>query len=115
MSKATAEHVLDTGGAAAPPRSNGELVFQAPWESRVFGLTMALYEQGHFDWEEFRERLIDAIARAEAELGSDRSFHYYACWLEALSDLLAAKGLCGADSLAERESALAARPHGHDH
>ena len=32
------------GGAAAPPRSNGELVFEAPWESRSFGMAVALSE-----------------------------------------------------------------------
>ena len=34
------------GGAAAPPRSNGELVFEAPWESRSFGMAVALSEPG---------------------------------------------------------------------
>jgi nitrile hydratase accessory protein len=74
-----------------------------------------LYEQGRFQWEEFRERLIAAIARAEASLGPERAFHYYACWLEALQGLLVAKGLFDNESLAARESAFAARPHGHDH
>lgn len=109
------ERVLDASGASAPPRSNGELTFQAPWESRVFGLTMVLYERGRFEWEEFRDRLIAAIARAEARLGPDEAFHYYACWLEALQDLLAAKKLCGPEVLAEREGSLTARPAGHDH
>ena len=31
---------LDAEGPAAPPRSNGELVFEAPWEARLFGVTM---------------------------------------------------------------------------
>ena len=34
------EELLDATGKAAPPRVNGELVFQAPWERRVFGLTL---------------------------------------------------------------------------
>ena len=37
-----AEALLDVDGPAAPPRSNGELAFNAPWERRVFGVTMAL-------------------------------------------------------------------------
>jgi len=117
MTRASAqrERVLDSVGPAAPPRSNGELVFQAPWESRIFGLTLALHEQGRFQWQEFRERLIAAIAGAEASLGPGQAFHYYACWLEALQGLVDAKGLCDAGSLAARESAFAARPHGHDH
>lgn len=119
------ERVLDPTGPAAPPRRNGELVFRAPWESRVFGATLVLYDRGAFTWDEFRERLIAAIARAEAVRApaapapvaapESAPFPYYECWLEALEDLLAAKGLCAADALATREQALAARPPGHDH
>ena len=31
---------------AAPPRRNGELVFEVPWESRAFGVALALCEAG---------------------------------------------------------------------
>lgn len=109
------EQLLDADGAAAPPRANGELVFHAPWESRVFGLTMALYEQGRFEWDEFRERLIRAIAAAESRLAPGEPYNYYACWLEALQELLAAKALCAPEVVAAREAELAARPAGHDH
>jgi nitrile hydratase accessory protein len=112
---AEVERVLDTSGPAAPPRGNGVLIFQAPWESRVFGLTLALHGQGGFAWDEFRDRLIAAIARAEAQLGPDETFHYYACWMEALQALLADKKLCEPGALETREEALAARPVGHDH
>ena len=37
---------LDIEGPAAPPRSNGELVFAEPWESRAFGMAVTLYEAG---------------------------------------------------------------------
>jgi hypothetical protein len=30
--------LLDVDGIADPPRRNGELIFEAPWQSRVFGL-----------------------------------------------------------------------------
>ena len=43
--------VLEDEGNLAPPRLNGELVFETPWESRVFGITMALFESGKFEWE----------------------------------------------------------------
>ena len=39
---------LDSDGPAAPPRRNGELAFEAPWESRLFGVTMALVRSGVF-------------------------------------------------------------------
>ena len=41
-------------GPASPPRDNGEIVFAAPWERRVFGLTVAACRSGVFDWETFR-------------------------------------------------------------
>ena len=117
LAESPVERILDAAGPAAPPRSNGELVFQAPWESRVFGLTLVLHRQGRFEWEEFRQRLITAIAEAEARIaaGEASQFHYYTCWLEALRGLLAEQKLCAPAALAEREDVLAARPAGHDH
>ena len=101
---------LDETGPAAPPRKNGELVFAEVWESRVFGLTMALHEAGAFEWEEFRQRLIAEIAASE-----HREWSYYACWLRAFEGLLDAKRLCVQDAVDARARELAARPHGHDH
>jgi nitrile hydratase accessory protein len=110
----TADAVLDVAGPAAPPRRNGELVFAAPWENRVFGVTLALHAAGLFAWEEFRRRLIAEIAESDAApAGSERT--YWACWLAALEELLAAKELCAAPELEARASVLAARPAGHDH
>ena len=54
-----APNLLDTEGPAAPPRRNGELLFGAPWEGRLFGLTMALHRAGVFEWDEFRQLLIE--------------------------------------------------------
>lgn len=106
------EAALDTAGPAAPPRRNGELVFEAPWESRLFGLTMALHQAGVFAWEDFRQRLIEAIAEWRPEAGPWR---YYERWQVALERLLATRGLCAPDELARRIAVLAARPPGHDH
>ena len=103
---------LDIEGPAAPPRSNGELVFAAPWESRAFGLAMALNDGGLFAWEDFRQQLIAALSRAEAAGGG---FSYYRCWLEALQTLLDSEGLVDGASVEERTAQLACRPAGHDH
>jgi len=105
--------VLDASGPAAPPRHNGELVFAAPWESRVFGLTLSLHAAGRFEWEEFRRLLIDEIRAWEARGGGVWS--YYERWQAALERLLVAKGLCPAGELETRLEALEARPPGHDH
>ena len=103
---------LDVEGPAAPPRSNGELVFAAPWESRAFGLAMALHDGGLFEWETFRGQLIAAVARAEGAAGD---FSYYRCWLEALQTLLASEGLVDPGAVEELAAVLACRPAGHDH
>jgi nitrile hydratase accessory protein len=107
------EGILDVEGSAAPPRRNGELVFDAPWESRAFGLAIALHEKGLFEWEEFRSHLIAEIGGGERE--PDGRWSYYARWLAALEKTLTDKGLCTPDEIGSRQSALACRPHGHDH
>ena len=103
---------LDQSGPTAPPRRNGELAFAEVWESRVFGLTMALHEAGAFEWEEFRQRLISEIAAWERR---EEEWSYYGCWLRAFEDLLAHKRLCLTAAVDARAHALGARPKGHDH
>ncbi len=108
---------LDLDGPAAPPRSNGELVFETPWESRIFGITMALHDAGHFAWDEFRQLLIEEIARWERDSAQhpEARWSYYGRWHAALERLLGAKGLCAAAEIESRSLELAARPPGHDH
>ncbi len=107
--------VLDIEGPAAPPRTNGELVFAEPWESRAFGLAMALHARGTFEWEDFRQQLIAAIAEAERDPDPDQPFSYYRCWLLALERVLDDKGVVGGEELRDRAKKLDARPAGHDH
>jgi nitrile hydratase accessory protein len=77
-------------GQAALPRKNGELVFEEPWQGRVFGMAVALHERGLFEWEEFRRTLIAQIAAAETR---PAPFVYYEIWLQTFEDLLARKHL----------------------
>jgi nitrile hydratase accessory protein len=107
---------LDTAGPAAPPRSNGELVFGEPWESRAFGMAVTLADAGAFTWDAFRDRLIARIAAWEAEHGvDDPGFRYYACWLDALEDVLVADHALADGDVAARSAQFADRPAGHDH
>jgi len=116
VSEPRGKAVLEWEGPVAPPRRNGELVFDALWESRVFGMTMTLYEQGAFAWDEFRDRLIAAIAAWErTHHPKDATFHYWACWFTAFESLVAVKGLCLPAAVDARVAELAARPAGHDH
>ncbi len=86
-------------GSAGVPRKNGELVFDEPWHSRAFGMAVALHEQGCFEWEQFRARLIARIAEAEQR---PEPFEYYRCWLAALEDTLDTTGLLAGDETRER-------------
>ena len=89
-------HLVDVDGIAAPPRRNGELVFEAPWQSRVFGLCAAIVEtcfEG--DREPFRQQLIAAIA-AEP----DRP--YWDSWTVALEHLVVEAGLLDESSMERR-------------
>lgn len=107
---------LDVEGPAAPPRRNGELAFAEPWESRAFGLAVALDAAGVIEWEAFRQQLIAAIGAWEAEHSpDDESWSYWRCWQDALETLLAENGVLGAHEVDDRSELLAARPAGHDH
>lgn len=99
---------IDVAGPAAPPRSNGELVFDMPWQQRVFGLTLALNETAAVPWETFRARLIDRIAQ-------DAARPYWESWAAALEDALAASAMVSATAVDIRQRRLARRQPGHDH
>ena len=115
MAERAAGALLDVEGPAAPPRRHGELVFGAPSESRLFGLTLSLVRAGLFAWEEFRARLIAEIRAWEAADHPQAEWSYYERWQAAFEGLLAAKGLCAPSELERRVRDFAARPAGHDH
>ena len=97
-------------GPDGPPRSNGELVFEAPWESRAFGVAVALRETGALDYERFRGALIEEIAASDGA--------YYERWAAALERVLVAGGVVSADELDARAAALEhewSHDHDHDH
>ena len=102
---------LDLEGPAAPPRSNGELVFAEPWESRVFGMAVSMEQAGSFEWPDFQAELVAAIARWESTHDADdpgETFSYYTCLLDHL-------GLVADDQLQARLADQRTRPAGHDH
>jgi nitrile hydratase accessory protein len=86
-------------GAAALPRSNGELMFAAPWEGRVFGVAVALSDQGLYPWRNFRDRLVAEIAAAEND-GVPST--YYERWLASLEKLIITRGLVTSAELDRR-------------
>jgi len=95
--------VANMEGVIAVPRKNGELVFEAPWEGRVFGMAVALYDQRHYAWEEFRRSLIDEIAGVGE---GAKALRYYERWLASFERLLAEKGLVSRAELDDRTEAF---------
>jgi len=105
-SRAKAERmVADMGGTAALPRRNGELVFETPWESQAFGMAIAASNQGHYDWEEFRERLISEIGDWERSDEDERAvWNYYRHWLASFEALVKDRGLLSEEEIDKRTS-----------
>ena len=104
---------LDIEGLAAPPRLNGELVFDEPWEGRSFAMAAALAEGGLFSWDEFRDHLIAAIGRWESDPVGE--YRYYERWQEALEAIVEERAVVAGSEVDDRAAAYAARPPGHDH
>lgn len=106
--------VADMGGTVALPRRNGELVFGAPWESQAFGMAVALSEGGHFDWEEFRQRLISEIGDWERSDEEERAaWDYYSRWLASLEALLEERGLVSEEEIDRRTAELSSGDEHH--
>jgi len=106
---------LELTGSAAPPMQNGELVFEAPWQGRVFGIANELAARGAFAWDDFRACLIERIGAWERTARSDEPYRYYDCFLAALETILMRRGLLASHLIGAREAELAAREEGHDH
>jgi nitrile hydratase accessory protein len=102
---------VDSEGPAAPPRSNGELLFAEPWESRAFAMAVALCDADVFTWREFQAALIARIARHDQ---TSTQWCYYSQWLGALEDLLEVRGAVQDHDVSTRALSLAQRQAGHD-
>ena len=77
------------GQPDSPPRLQGKLRFDRPWERQVFGLAMALSKAGCFEWEAFRQNLIRSIASWESQPCSGQPpWDYYERFLIALEETM---------------------------
>ena len=101
----------DIDSPAAIPRRNGEPIFDEPWESRVFGIAIALCEGGFYSWDEFRERLIAEISSADAR---GETSTYYERFLAALEHLILDKGICLHDEI-DRYATVELPDEDHEH
>lgn len=84
---------MDIEGAAAPPRLNGELVFDELWQGRAFGLAAALVKTEYAgDREPFRRLLIAAIAEEPER-------PYWHSWAVALERLVLQSGFLSVEEI----------------
>jgi nitrile hydratase accessory protein len=75
------------------PRSNGELVFEEPWQGRALGMAVVALERAGVPWSEFSRQLGEAIRRHGYDPGEPAATAYYAAWIEALEATLAHAGV----------------------
>lgn len=108
----------DPGGLSALPRSNGELVFDAPWQGRLFALVVHLCQAGAFQWDEFKTHLIAAIEDSGIADTRDPAV-YYRQFGEAFCRLAEQKNFLDPEALDLRTDIEARRlshtDHDHDH
>lgn len=86
-------NIAEMQGPAALPRKSGEMVFHDEWERRAFSMAVSLAEQGLYDWSEFQQQLITAVAEAEEDDPQNPARGYYESWLAAMEALLKKKKL----------------------
>jgi cobaltochelatase CobN len=89
----------------AVPRSNGEMVFEAPWQGRIFGMAVTMCDDRQFAWNDFRDRLMSEISAAEEH--GDAS-GYYERWLASFERFLLEEGVISAAELDARTAEYAA-------
>ena len=75
------------------PRSNGELVFDEPWQGRALGMGVVALERAGISLVEFSGYLAEAISRHRYDPDDPAANAYYAAWLEALESALRAQGV----------------------
>ena len=90
MTESLDRGISNMTGQQALPRKNGELVFDEPWEGRAFGIAVAMNQDGVYDWEDFRDQLVEVTASDEEHV---EQTGYYQRWVRALEQLALDRGL----------------------
>lgn len=99
--------LVDALVACKLPADTGA-AFQEPWQARLFAITLALHEAGHFRWDEWAQALSQAIRRAQADGDADLGDTYWLHWLSALEQMLRDRELAAPLQLAGLREALRA-------
>lgn|ERR1700722_8264018 len=80
-------------------------IFTEKWQLRAFALTINLYEQGHFTWQEWVAALSNELS-GTADVPRHDPTRYYLHWVAAMEHFVTAKGLVDSTSLRERTHAF---------
>ena len=94
-----------------------DVVFQNPWHSQLFAITVQLSETGNFSWKEFVEFFGKSLNDSRLELNSlDGNDDYFNCWLIALEEIIISKKIVNSNilSLLKKDwtNAYLSTPHG---
>ncbi|MCC5808757.1 MAG: nitrile hydratase accessory protein [Ectothiorhodospiraceae bacterium] len=74
--------------------------FAAPWQAQAFALTVHLHQQGVFTWKEWGEHFSGQRHQSAQAGTADAPDRYYLDWVQALEQLLVAKGEADGEVLA---------------
>jgi len=90
------------------PRDNGALMFNSPWESRVFAMAVLLCEKGAYAWNAFNEQFARYIGDAAMHHPDQEAVSaYYHHWRQALETVLLEKAILLEEQLQARTNEFA--------
>ena len=98
-------------------KTEDQIVFQNPWHSQLFAITVQLSEKGNFCWKEFVEVFGVTLKKQRSfSKNLDGSNDYFSCWLNALEEILIIKKISDQDALISLKEdwtqAYLSTPHG---
>jgi len=81
-------------------KKSDQVVFQNPWHSQLFAITVQLSEKGNFSWKEFVKVFGENLKKERLHTKNlDGSDDYFTCWLNALEEILIEKKISNQNTL----------------
>ena len=75
-------------------KTEDQIVFQNPWHSQLFAITVQMSEKGNFSWKEFVKVFGESLKKQRSlSKNLDGSNDYFSCWLNALEEILILKNI----------------------
>ena len=98
-------------------KTKDQIVFQNPWHSQLFAITVQMSEKGNFSWKEFVEVFGESLKKQRSLSNNlDGSNDYFSCWLNALEEILIIKKISNQKTLMQLKEdwtqAYLSTPHG---